>query len=180
MIKILVPPTEQWDESKQEFVQSKGGTLVLEHSLISISKWEAKWKKPFLSRENKTVEEIKDYIKCMTINQVPEDIYSFLTQDNVDAIQLYIQDSMTATWFRDDNHRAGSSREQITSELVYYWMIAYNIPFDCEKWHLNRLLTLIRVCNVKSQPEKKRSRKDILSSNAALNAARKKRYGTRG
>lgn len=180
MLRITVPGTEQWDESKEEFVYTKEQTLQLEHSLISLSKWESKWKKPFLTKEDKTQEETLDYIKCMTLNQnVDPEVYDRLTNENIQEINRYISDPMTATFFSDDKETK-PSREIITSELIYYWMIALNIPDKFEKWHLNRLLTLIKVCNVKNQPPKKRSKQEIMSRNAALNAARRKRFNTKG
>lgn len=180
MLRITVPGAEQWDESKEEFVYTKEQTLQLEHSLISLSKWESKWKKPFLTKEDKTQEETLDYIKCMTLNQnVDPEVYDRLTNENIQEINRYISDPMTATFFSDDKETK-PSREIITSELIYYWMIALNIPDKFEKWHLNRLLTLIKVCNVKNQPPKKRSKQEIMSRNAALNAARRKRFNTKG
>ena len=179
LLKVPLGP-EQWDEEKQEFVEPKYQTLQLEHSLVSLSKWESKWHKSFLAKNDKTDEELLDYIKCMTITQnVDPEIYMHLTMDNIKEINAYIDNPMTATTF-SDRKTGKSSREIVTSELVYYWMIALNIPFKCEKWHLNRLLTLVRVCEVKNAPPKKRSKKEILSSNAALNAARKKQLNTRG
>lgn len=175
MLRIIIPATEQWDESKNEFVYTKSQSLSLEHSLVSLSKWESKWCKPFLSKETKTAEETIDYIRCMTLTQnVDPDIYNYLTNENIIQVNRYIEAPMTATWF-NNNNKGKPNCEQITSELIYYWMIAFNIPFECQKWHLNRLLTLIRVCNVKSQPSKKMSKKELLSRNAALNAVRRKK-----
>ena len=180
MLQITIPAVEQWDERKQEFVTTKEQTLQLEHSLVSLSKWESKWCKAFLTKQEKTFEETLDYIKCMTITQnVDPEVYNYLTNKNIDEINNYIDAPMTATYFSDDK-TVKPSREQITAELIYYWMIALNIPFECQKWHLNRLLTLIKVCNIKNQPPKKRSRKEIMSRNAALNAARRKQLNTRG
>lgn len=180
MLQITIPAIEQWDERKQEFVISKEQTLSLEHSLVSLSKWESKHCKPFLGKEAKTTEEIIDYIRCMTITQnVPSEVYNNITIENIAQINRYIESPMTATWFIKEGPNK-PNREQITSELIYYWMISMNIPFECQKWHLNRLLTLIRVCNVKNQPPKKRSKKEIMSRNAALNAARRKQLNTKG
>jgi len=180
MLQITIPAVELWDERKQEFVTTKEQTLQLEHSLVSLSKWESKWCKPFLTKQEKTFEETLDYIKCMTTTQnVDPEVYNHLTNENIEEINKYIEAPMTATYFSDDK-TAKSSREQITAELIYYWMIALNIPFECQKWHLNRLLTLIKVCNIKNQPPKKRSRKEIMSRNAALNAARRKQLNTKG
>ncbi len=180
MLEITIPATELWDESTEEFITAKEQTLRLEHSLVSLSKWESKWCKPFLSKTNKTNEEIIDYVKCMTLTQnVPDEVYRCLTNDNIRKINEYIDAPMTATWFHEEKNK-GTNREQTTSELIYYWMIALNIPFECQKWHLNRLLTLIRVCNIKNQPPKKMSKRDIMSRNAALNAARRKQLNTKG
>ena len=180
MLTITIPATEKFDEIKGEFVYSKEETLQLEHSLISISKWESKWCKPFLSKQDKSAEEVMDYVKCMTLNKnVSNDIYDCLTQSNISAINDYIGAPMTATYFSDQD-RGKRNNEQITSELIYYWMIALNIPFECQKWHINRLLTLIRVCNIKNSPPKKMSKRDIISRNAALNAARRQQLNTKG
>lgn len=181
MLKIIVPAGEVFIESTQEFVSTKETTLCLEHSLVSLSKWESRWCKPFLSKDPKTYEETLDYIKCMTITQnVDDNVYRFLTSENVDDIKKYIDNPSTATWF-SDNQNGKRSHEQITSELIYYWMVAHQIPFDpCQKWHLNRLITLIRICNLKQQPEKKMSPRAILSQNAAINAARRKQWNSKG
>ena len=180
MLEITIPSTELWDEINEEFITTKEQTLRLEHSLVSLSKWESKWCKPFLSKTNKTDEEMLDYVRCMTLTQnVHDEVYRCLTDDNIRKIYEYIDAPMTATWFHEDKTK-GTSREQTTSELIYYWMIALNIPFECQKWHLNRLLTLIRVCNIKNQPPKKMSKRDIMSRNAALNAARRNQLHTKG
>lgn len=181
MLQITVPISpEGWDEERQEFVDPQVKTLQLEHSLVSISKWESKWHKAFLSKKDKTEEEIFDYIKCMTLTQnVDPSIYDHLTVDNVNQIKAYIEDPMTATVI-NTNASDKSNKETVTSELIYYWMIALNIPSEYQKWHINRLLKLIEVCNVKNSPPKKRSKSDIMRSNAALNAARRKQLGTRG
>lgn len=180
MLEIIIPATEQWDEKNQEFITSKEQILRLEHSLVSLSKWESKWCKPFLSRENKTMEETIDYIKCMTLTQnVDPNVYNLLTKDNILKINEYISAPMTATTFHQEN-RGGGNGELITSELIYYWMVSLNIPFECQKWHLNRLFTLIKVCSIKNQPPKKMSKKDILSRNASLNAARRKQLNSKG
>lgn len=180
MLQITIPSVEQWDESKQEFVYTKEQTLNLEHSLVSISKWESKWCKPFFTKQNKTIEETLDYIKCMTLTQnVDPTVYQFITNGNIDEVNRYIEAPMTATYFSDDGFSKRTS-EQITAEIIYYQMIALNIPFECQKWHLNRLITLIRVCAIKNQPPKRRSKRDLMSRNAALNAARKKQLNTKG
>ena len=181
MLQITVPISpEGWDEERQECVDPQVKTLQLEHSLVSISKWESKWHKAFLSKKDKTEEEIFDYVKCMTLTQnVDPSVYDHLTVDNVNQIKAYIEDPMTATVI-NTNSSDKSNKETVTSELIYYWMIALNIPSEYQKWHINRLLKLIEVCNVKNSPPKKRSKSDIMRSNAALNAARRKQLGTRG
>lgn len=180
MLRITIPATELWDENKEEFINTKEQTLQLEHSLVSLSKWESKWNKPFLSKDTKTEEEELDYIKCMTITQnVDPNVYKFIPLNVREEIKEYINAPMSATWFSEDKNTKSSS-EQITSELIYYWMVAQNIPFECEKWHLNRLITLIKICNIKSQPPKKMGKKAIMSRNAALNAARRKQLNTKG
>ena len=178
-IKVTTCP-EGWDEEKEEFVPPKEQTLQLEHSLVSLSKWEAKWKKPFLSNKDKTYEELVDYIKCMTLTKnVDPTVYDYLDKRNVDDIIKYIHDPMTATTITERGPKR-ISREIITSEVIYYWMIAFNIPPEYQKWHLNRLMMLIRVCSEKNNPPKKMGRAETMRRNAALNAARRKQHNTRG
>lgn len=192
--KIVIEPHEGWDSQKEEFIHTDRVTLCLEHSLVSLSKWESKHKKPYLKKEDKTDEEILDYIKCMTITQnVDDSVYKLLTTKDLEKINDYIMDPMTATWFNENNANNNHQQnytpkknrtEQITSELIYYWMISYNIPMQCEKWHLNRLLTLIRIFSVKDAEANgkgnKMSKRDILSQNRALNEARRKALGSKG
>lgn len=180
MLNITIPERELYDEINNEFITIPEKTICLEHSLVSVSKWESKWKKPFLSKEPKNIEETIDYIKCMTITQnVDSRIYSYLTKENIKDINDYIDDKMTATTFYDVRQNTGH-KETVTSELIYFWMISLNIPMECQRWHLNRLLTLIKICNIKNDTGKKMSRNEIMSRNAALNAARRKQYNTRG
>ena len=179
-LKIQISP-EMWDEKNGVFVEPKYRILTLEHSLVSLSKWESKWCKPFLDeKRTMTTEESIDYIKCMTLTQnVPSDTYDHISQENVDEVSKYIGAPMTATWF-SDGKKGGRNKEIVTSELIYYWMIALNIPLDCQKWHLNRLMTLIRVCNIKNAPPKKMSKRATASKYAALNAARRQQYNSKG
>lgn len=178
-LEIQLSP-EGWDEKTERFVEPKTVTLKLEHSLVSISKWESKWNKAFLSAAEKSTEEIIDYIKCMTITQnVDPDVYNHFTPENFEKIHEYINAPMTATTFRDDKSR-GTAREVITSELIYYWMFSLQIPKELEKWHLNRLITLIRVFNIKNNPPKKMSKSAIMSQNAQLNAARRQQLNSKG
>jgi hypothetical protein len=180
MLTIKTSDTEYYNEETSTFGSSKGRTITLEHSLVSLSKWESKWCKPFLDKKTKTDKEIKDYILCMIIDRsVSEDIIYGLSEKQINEINEYINHPMTATTF-SDMQKANRSSEIITSELLYYWMIALNIPFECQKWHLNRLLTLIRVCSIKNTPGKKISRSTVLSRNAALNAARRQQLNTKG
>lgn len=178
MLEILVPGKEYFDEDKNEFIYSKPTKLSLEHSLISLSKWESKWKKPFLSSD-KTAEETIDYIRCMTLTQnVQPEVYLSLSGDNIQAVTDYIEDPMTATKIKRVGK--GPKGETITAELIYYWMVTLNIPFECQKWHLNRLITLVEICSIKNQPQKKMSKGEILRQNRELNAARRAKYKTRG
>lgn len=162
------------------FVTSPGKIVRLEHSLKSVSKWESKWKRAFLSNKPLTKEQNIDYIRCMEVTgQVDPKIFDLLTQDQVQQISEYINDKMTATVI---NHRGPNkpSRETITSEVIYFWMIQHGIPPEYEKWHLNRLLTLIEVCGVKGGPQKKMSMREQMAQQRALNEARRAKYKTRG
>lgn len=179
MLTLDIPERLLWNEITEEFVKTKGGHLVLEHSLVSVSKWEMKWKKPFLGTERNREETI-DYIRCMTISQnIDPDIYNQIDNKSIQLINDYINDSMTATWFTEQKNKPAVSKK-ITNELIYYWMIACGIPFECQKWHLNRLLTLIRVCETKNAPSKKMSKKATMNQNAALNAQRRRARGSMG
>lgn len=179
MLRLIVPEKELYDERTGLFVRTKKQVLQLEHSLVSLSKWESKWHKPFLSKNDKSGEEMLDYIRCMTITQnVPDEVYFALDTNELIKINDYLNDSMTATTI---TKQQGKSRgEIITSEIIYYWMISLQIPFECEKWNLNRLLTLIEVCNIKNSPGKKMSKSEIMRRNRTLNAARKQQLHTRG
>lgn len=183
MLEIKIPLSEeQWDDKTEMFVEGKTCTIRLEHSLVSVSKWESKWHKSFLNTKNLTDEEILDYIKFMTITQnVDPEVYDHLTGENIQQINDYIKDPMTATYFHDDNKK-GTNRKVITSELIYCWMISLNIPSEYQKWHLNRLITLIRVCNNENQPpnSKKMSKSEILRRNAAVNAANRAKFNSKG
>ncbi len=180
MLEITIPESELWDEENQSFILFKVQTLKLEHSLVSLSKWESKWCKPLLSKAEKTREETVDYIRCMTLTQnVDPIIYTFITDDQIAQVNAYINAPMTATWITE-RHKIINRSEQITSELIYYWMIALNIPVEFQKWHLNKLLTLIQVCNIKNQPVKKMSQSEIYEHNAALNAMRRKQNHSSG
>lgn len=179
MLKVTIPAREMFDEQTGTFFTTKQQTLQLEHSLVSISKWESKWRKAFLSKEQKTFAQTIDYIKCMTITQnVDPDIYNHIPANILKEINDYISAPMTATTF-GENIQKGRS-EIPTSEVIYYWMIAQNIPMECQRWHLNRLLTLIRVCSIKNAPPKKQNRRDTINQYAALNAARRQKLNTKG
>lgn len=177
MLTITIPEGHLFDEENQIFIDTKETTLQLEHSLISVSKWESKWKKSFLSNPDKSAEEVVDYIRCMTVNQnVDPNVYLVVTGSIMNEVNEYINDTMTATFFSERKGQNGYKKEIITSEVIYYWMIAQNIPMECQKWHLNRLLTLIKVCSIKNTPPEKRSKQnksDMLAERAALNAKRK-------
>lgn len=195
-LELVIPEKESFDNEKQEFVKIPGATLRLEHSLVSLLKWEQKHKKPYLKKsekdkDDKTPEEILDYIKCMTINrkEVPDIVYMFLTREEQEKINAYIVDPMTATYFnvntaQTTNGARPRKQEQITAELIYYWMFSYRIPLEWEKRHLNTLLTLIRVFSIKDSDangkSNKMSKRDIMSQNRALNAARRQALNSKG
>lgn len=173
MLRLAIPSAEMYDEQKEEFITVKAQVLELEHSLVALSKWESKWHKPFITKDPKTYEETVDYIKCMTITpDVDPLVYMFLSDKHIEQVNAYIENPMTATTFNNQG-KGRQSSEFITNELIYYWMVALTIPFECETWHLNRLLTLIQICNIKNQPPKKMGRNAILNQNAALNKARR-------
>ena len=180
MLKLTVGAEEYFDEETEEFSTSGGFELELEHSLVALSKWESRTNKAFLAKEGRTAEEILLYVDCMILNPVfPPGVTSQMTQENIDAVRAYIDSPQSATKFGDMPETKGPG-ETITSELIYYWMVAFNIPFETELWHLNRLFSLIRICNLKNSPPKKMSQKDLMARNRTLNAERRKRLGTRG
>lgn len=179
MLKVIIPASESFDEATNRFVVTKEQTVTLEHSLVSISKWESKWKKPFLSSKGLTEEETLDYIRCMNLTQnVDPEVFKHLPKSVYQQIIDYIGDPMTATTFSNENSRR--SREIITSEIIYYWMVSLNIPVSFEKWHLNRLLTLIKVCSIKNAPPKKMGKKEAAMRQHSLNASRRAALHTRG
>ena len=179
-LTLIIPKTDDlWDPVKEEFVTQPAVTLHLEHSLMSVSKWEAKYHRPFLYRQDKkSSEEMLDYIRMMTFSsKVDDSVYYRITQEQYDQISAYIEDPMTASTVRETG---SPSREIITSELIYYWMISLNIPFECQKWHLNRLIMLIRVCSAKNAKPRKMSKGERRRRNSALNAARRAQLHSRG
>jgi hypothetical protein len=182
MLTVTIPAVELYDEVNNEFITIDERILSLEHSLASLSKWESKWCKPFLSKEKMTEEESLDYIRCMTITpDVPSEVYNFIPNSVIEEVSDYIAKPMTATWFSDKGKKGKkNSNEQITAEIIYYWMIALNIPPEYESWHLNKLLTLIRVCDEKNKPAKKRSNNSVLNEYAALNRARRQKLSSKG
>lgn len=180
-ISIKIPDTELWDPTKEEFIQVKGQTLTLEHSLLSVDKWESKWKKPYLSDEKKSAMEVLDYIRCMTLTKnVNPFVYYAIPAEEFKRIDVYITDPMTATTFNNRKESSGRKRDIITSEIIYWQMTQLNIPLEWEKRHLNKLLTLIQVAAIKSESPQKMSKADIARQNKALNAARRKKYNSRG
>lgn len=183
MLKLYVPPKEWFDEKKNEFVSFDGAELKLEHSLAAIAEWEMKWEKSFLknySDKKITKVEFLDYVRCMTLNEVNGLVYLSLSNKNIQEIGAYLGKRNTATWFSQKEGPQKRNSETITSELIYYWMTEYGIPFSCDKWNFNRLMTLIEVCNRKNASTKKRDSKSILADQARLNAERRKRLNTSG
>lgn len=181
MIRITIPKMELFNEKTQQFSYIEEQTLELEHSLVSISKWESKWCKAFLGKKDKTYEETLDYIRCMTLNpDVDPTMYNYLTDDNINEINNYIKAPMTASHITTSDDNGKTNRDVVTSELIYFWMISLGIPFKCENWHLNRLLALIKVCNAKNSTPKKSNPKALASKYAAMNAARRKQHNSRG
>lgn len=181
MLQICIPGGESWDEKNEVFIYGQDTIINLEHSLISISKWESKWHKPFTLQKLTDYSDIVDYIKCMTVTpNVNDEVYSRLTKKNIDDVLNYMGDSMTATTITEAGPKGHRNKEIVTSELIYYWMVALQIPFECQKWHINRLMTLIRICSIKNQPEKSMSKRNIMQQNAAINAARRKKLHSRG
>lgn len=179
MLTLEVKGRRLWDEKNQEFLYPKDHVLIMEHSLVSVSKWESIWCKPFLGKDPMTSEQTISYIKCMTITKnVDPNIYLCMTNEHIDKVKEYIEAPMTATTIREEETK-GSSKV-VTSELIYYWMLSLNIPVEFQKWHFNRLLTLIKVCNAENKPPKKMSKNEIYARNAKLNAERKRRLGTKG
>jgi hypothetical protein len=180
MLTIVVVLEENYDEAQNLFVVTQDHTLRLEHSLASLSKWESKFHRPFLGPQPKTMEQTLWYIQAMSLDgEIPPEVFQKLSDTHIKAINHYVDDKMTATWFSDKDNKP-PSREIITAEIIYYWMVALNIPFECQHWHLNRLLTLIRVCNQKNEPKKKMSKAELAQRNRALNEERKAKLGTRG
>jgi hypothetical protein len=180
MLRLIIEGDEIFDEETNEFSTFDNVILDLEHSLISVSKWESEYQKPFLSSKLETYEEVLGYIKAMVITpDIDLDVLHKMSESNLDSIQNYIDSAQSATTFGNMPERRGPG-EIITSELIYYWMIAFNIPFECERWHLNRLFSLIRICNIKQSKPKKMSRHEIAQRNRELNAKRKEQLGTSG
>lgn len=185
MLQLTIPDQELWyeDERVRKFVPVKGRTIKLEHSLVSVSRWESKWKKPFISPAPRTAEETRSYIECMTVSEVSDpNIYLCLTAEDIQKVQSYIDDPMTATVFRGTPGGGGRNKKGTplnTSERIYAAMVKLGIPFECQKWHLNRLLTLIHECEIQESGSRM-SRRDSAKYYDQLNAARRAKYRTRG
>lgn len=182
MLKLHIPESDEFfDEDKSEFMSFPAVDLELEHSLTSLATWESKWEIPFLSDKEKTDEQTLDYIKCMTLtNDVAPEVYLRLDADHYKKVSTYIDAKMTATWFSEDKPNQKKSRVIITAEIIYHWMVTLNIPFECQHWHLARLLTLVKVCNQQNSPPEKLSRQQVIDRNRELNEQRKAQLGTSG
>lgn len=183
MLTITVPGVELFDDETSSFITLEEVVLELEHSLVSLSKWESIWEKPFLGPDEKTNEETIGYVECMTLTpNVSPDVYQRLSNENLQAINNYIESKQTATWFKENPHQP-RNREIITAEIIYYWMVSLDIDWQAQEWHLNRLFTLIKVCNQKNQPQKKlgvKEKMDAAAQRRALNAQRKAQMQTAG
>lgn len=180
MLTITIPGQELFDEVKMEFINTEDQTLDMEHSLVSLAAWESIWNKPFLSKEQKTREETISYMKCMTLTpNVDPDVYNYVSNDIIEKVNKYIEAPMTATVFSEDKTSKGKS-ETVTAEIIYYWMVSLTIPPEYRFWHLNQLITLIKVCSIKNSPPKNMSQADVMRENAARNAARRRKYNSRG
>lgn len=178
MLDLIIPKTELYDEQRNEFVDIGPCNLLLEHSLVSISKWESKWHKPFIGSDL-SEEEIRDYLRCMTITQnVKPIVYDHLSLENMNKVNAYIEDPMTGTTFYDFFPKKPKDKK-ISSEEIYSQMIALGIPFECQKWHINRLLTLIKVCNL-DRSDKKMSKAETMQAYHKLNAERRKKLNSKG
>lgn len=180
MLTIEVGGQELFDSETEVFVQRKPVRLVLEHSLRSLSKWESKFEKPFLSREPHTNEELYVYVECMVLEMDGPDYFDIRDYPEVLApVNEYINKAGTATTFTEHSQRP-PSREVITAELIYFWMLEHGIPFETDRWNLNQLFALIRICGIKRSKKKGMNRREIAEQNRMLNAQRRAQLGTSG
>jgi hypothetical protein len=181
MLRLLVDAQELFDEETQTFIMAGGFVIELEHSLLALSKWESKFEKPFLGQEEKTSEEILAYIEMMIVSPDPSDgVLQKLSQEHFEEIRRYVDSRQSATTFRENRNRPQSRKQTISAELIYFWMISYKIPLECETWHLNRLFSLLRICEIQNTPQKKRSAREIAAERRTLNEQRRAELGTRG
>lgn len=179
MLEITIPGGERWSDRENRFYYPKETTIRLEHSLVSLSKWEAKWEIPFIGNRNLTYEQNCDYVQCMNMTQnVSSEVFEFIPPETLAEIRQYVDKKMTATTISNTTGR--KSRETVTSEVIYCWMTELGIPFECQKWHLNRLITFIQVCQIRKAPQKKYRGSDLLRRNYELNELRKKQWGSNG
>ena len=180
MLEIIVPGGEYWNEVTERYVYPDDTVLQLEHSLDSLARWESKWKKPFLINGNRPYNEFLDYVKYMTLNKVDPIVYTRLTKENIEEINSYMDDNMTAAVFSKSQKQGNRNVEFVTAETIYCWMINLNIPSEYQYWHLNRLMALITFCSMKNQTPKMKKPQDIYKENRALNAARRTKMGSKG
>ena len=182
MLKLIISGDEFYNEETEEFTFSEPIVLELEHSLVSLSKWESKFERPFLSGGVRTIHDTLSYVEAMILTpNYPEDIVKQFKQEDLDKVNQYIGSNQTATTFGTMPEQTHKSKgETITAELIYYWMVAFSIPFECETWHLNRLFSLVRICNLKNSKPKKMSKSEIAARNRALNEKRRAELGTSG
>lgn len=181
MLSLVVPAMELYDSEREEFVYTKPVSFEIEHCLLAMSRWESKWKKPFLSPDEKTSDEVIDYIRCMTMSDnVPDDVYNRLPYDVIEQINDYVDAPHSATTIRNQEGSGRVRNEIVTTEVIYYWMTAFGIPFECETWNLDRLLKLIEICLIKSQPAKKMPKAQVRQMYDSLNKARRSKLHSKG
>lgn len=182
MLTLILKGPEVYNEQTNKVGTVDDVIIELEHSLFSLSKWESFYEEPFLTEETHSPDKMLYYIECMMLTDTDPKLLNRLTKEQVLEINEYINAKKTATWFTEEKQTAGrrKSSESTTSELIYYWMVAYTIPWEAQYWHLNRLITLVKICNIKNQPEKKMNKRDLMSRNRALNEARKAQMNSNG
>lgn len=179
---------ELFDEETNTFLHPVGKKLHLEHSLLSISKWEAEWEIPFLNTD-KTSEQSLSYIKCCVLDDdFDELLLNTLSDKNILDFNAYLSKGMTAKKIIDlrsslsqkRKSRRPASQKALTSEDIYYSMIQFHVWKECEEWPLQRLLSLLQLCSLKSNSTGEMSKSDQAKFYREENARRKAKYHTNG